>query len=121
MVLVRSYNQGTIWMLNWEGIGRGIVAVALASLIGAASASAMPPMDKNFYLPNAAASKIVSVAKGGSDRPDGASRRQRDRAERDRREIRRGLCILADLHRDSPRSADDAHVLEPAIRRRARL
>ena len=53
-------------MRSWEGIGRGIVAVALASLIGAASASAMPPMDKNFYLPNAAASKIVSVAKGST-------------------------------------------------------
>jgi plastocyanin len=53
-------------MRNWEGIGRGIVVAALASLIGAASASAMPPMDKNFYMPNAAASKIVSVAKSGT-------------------------------------------------------
>jgi plastocyanin len=53
-------------MRNWEGIGRGIVAAALASLIGVASASAMPPMDQHFYLPNAAASKIVSVAKDGT-------------------------------------------------------
>ena len=53
-------------MPSWEEICRGIVVAALASLIGAASASAMPPMDKNFYLPNAAASKIVSVAKGGT-------------------------------------------------------
>jgi plastocyanin len=53
-------------MRNWEGIGREIVVAALASLIGAASASAMPPMDKNFYMPNAAASKIVSVAKSGT-------------------------------------------------------
>ena len=53
-------------MRNWEEICRGIVVAALASLIGSASASAMPPMDKNFYLPNAAASKIVSVAKGGT-------------------------------------------------------
>ncbi len=53
-------------MRNWEGIGRKIVIAALASLIGAASASAMPPMDQHFYLPNAAASKIVSVAKGGT-------------------------------------------------------
>jgi plastocyanin len=53
-------------MRNWEEICRGIVVAALASLIGSASASAMPPMDKHFYLPNAAASKIVSVAKGGT-------------------------------------------------------
>ncbi len=53
-------------MRNWEGIGRKIVIAALASLIGTASASAMPPMDQHFYLPNAAASKIVSVAKGGT-------------------------------------------------------
>jgi plastocyanin len=53
-------------MRNWEGIGRGIVVAALASLFGVASASAMPPMDQHFYLPNAAASKIVSVAKGGT-------------------------------------------------------
>lgn len=31
-----------------------------------ASASAAPPMDKNFYLPDAAASKIVSVTKEGT-------------------------------------------------------
>jgi plastocyanin len=53
-------------MRSWEGIGRGIVVAALATSIGAAVASAMRPMDKHFYLPNAAASKIVSVAKGGT-------------------------------------------------------
>jgi plastocyanin len=53
-------------MRNWEEICHGIVVAMLAALIAAANASAMPPMDKNFYLPNAAASKIVSVAKGGT-------------------------------------------------------
>ena len=53
-------------MRNWEGICRGIVVATLASLIGVESASAMPPMDQHFYLPNASASKIVSVAKGGT-------------------------------------------------------
>ena len=53
-------------MRNWEGIDRGMVVAALASLIGVARASATPPMDQHFYLPNAAASKIVSVAKDGT-------------------------------------------------------
>src|SRR5258708_2257136 len=38
---------------------------ALAELTVVASAAAAPPMDKHFYLPDAAASKIVSVAKEG--------------------------------------------------------
>jgi plastocyanin len=35
-------------------------------LIYAASASGAPPMDKNFYLPDSAASKIVSVTREGN-------------------------------------------------------
>ncbi len=49
----------TIWM--------GVLAAAtaiLAAPIGVASA--MPAMDKHFYLPDAAASKIVSIAKTGN-------------------------------------------------------
>jgi len=52
-------------MSNWEGIWRRVVASALTILIGVASAAAAPPMDKHYYLPDAAASKIVSVAKEG--------------------------------------------------------
>jgi plastocyanin len=52
-------------MTKWEGTWRGVLAAALALLITAAGAAATPPMDKHFYLPNADASKIVSVAKEG--------------------------------------------------------
>ena len=57
-------------MTSWE-VARELrqvlnaVLMILPSLIYVASASAAPPMDKNFYLPDAAASKIVSVAKEG--------------------------------------------------------
>jgi hypothetical protein len=54
----------------------------LSALSFVASAAAAPPMDKNFYLPDAAASKIVSVAK----------------TEGDGGEIWRGLRVLADVH-----------------------
>src|SRR5258708_39869020 len=66
MELVHSCNKGTIWMSNWEGIWRRVLAAALTILIGVANAGAAPPMDKNFYLPDAAASKIVSVSKQGN-------------------------------------------------------
>ncbi len=58
-------------MSSWEvvcGIRRQAFLTALATLSLVASAAAAPPMDKNFYLPDAAASKIVSVAKEG--KPD---------------------------------------------------
>ena len=59
-------------MSNWEvvrGIWRRVFATTLATLpalILVASAAAAPPMDKNDYLPDAAASKIVSVSKTGT-------------------------------------------------------
>jgi len=59
-------------MGSWEvpfAIRRRVPAAVLAILSGlsvVASAAAAPPMDKNFYLPDAAASKIVSVAKTGN-------------------------------------------------------
>lgn len=53
-------------MTKWEGMWRGVLAAALAIFITAAGASAAPPMDKHFYLPNPSASKIVSVAKEGN-------------------------------------------------------
>jgi hypothetical protein len=37
----------------------------LSRLIYIANATAAPPMDKNFYLPDAKASKVVSVTKEG--------------------------------------------------------
>jgi len=44
--------------------------IAVSALLGASiyavSASAAPPMDKHYYLPDAAALKIVSVAKTGN-------------------------------------------------------
>ena len=58
-------------MSSWEvayGIGRRVFVTALgmwSALILVASAAAAPPIDKHFYLPNAAASKIVSVTKEG--------------------------------------------------------
>ena len=52
-------------MSSLEGMGRGALAASLAMLASAASVWAAPPMDKHFYLPNAAASKIVSVAREG--------------------------------------------------------
>lgn len=58
-------------MTNWEvlrGIPRQIFTMTLATMpafIVVASAAATPPMDKHFYLPDAAASKIVSVNKEG--------------------------------------------------------
>ena len=51
-----------------RGIWPRIFMTALANLpllIVVPKAAAAPPMDKNFYLPDAAASKIVSVAKEG--------------------------------------------------------
>jgi plastocyanin len=42
------------------------VAAITPALIGVVSVAAAPPMDKNYYLPDAAGSKIVSVAKTGT-------------------------------------------------------
>ena len=59
-------------MHNWEvlhTVSRNILAAMLAvaaALVGVSSALGAPPMDKNYYLPNAAASKIVSVSKTGT-------------------------------------------------------
>ena len=58
-------------MSNWEvphEIRRAlkITLGILPALMCVASASAAPPMDKHFYLPDAAASKIVSVSKEGT-------------------------------------------------------
>ncbi len=58
-------------MSNWEVARelRQILKTALLilpSLMYVGSVSAAPPMDKNFYLPDGAASKIVSVAKEGT-------------------------------------------------------
>ncbi len=58
-------------MSNWEvphKIRRAlkITLAILPVLMHVASASAAPPMDKNFYLPDAKASKIVSVSKEGT-------------------------------------------------------
>jgi plastocyanin len=52
-------------MTNWEVISRRVVASTLTIFTCVASAAAAPPMDKHYYLPDAAASKIVSVAKEG--------------------------------------------------------
>jgi plastocyanin len=59
-------------MHNWEVLRRvsdhllaAIVAVAVVP-VGISSALGAPPMDKNYYLPNAAASKVVSVSKTGT-------------------------------------------------------
>ncbi|MGD0118960.1 MAG: hypothetical protein ABSD30_12905 [Candidatus Binatus sp.] len=55
-------------MLSWEvprWILWRVLAAALATL-PVSTAAAMPPMDKHFFLPDAAASKIVSVAKTGN-------------------------------------------------------
>jgi len=49
----------------WPGALAAALAI-LPALIGVASAVAAPPMDKHYYLPDAAASKIVSVAKTGT-------------------------------------------------------
>src|SRR5258708_13294986 len=60
-----------MWMSGWAvpgGIWGRVPVTALATLSAlsvVASAAAAPPMDKHFYLPDAAASKIVSVAKEG--------------------------------------------------------
>ena len=43
-----------------------LASAILWASIYVASASAAPPMDKHYYLPDAAASKIVSVAKTGN-------------------------------------------------------
>jgi plastocyanin len=59
-------------MRSWEvpkGIRRRALITVLAmspALVVATSAVAAPPMDKHYYLPDAAASKIVSVAKTGN-------------------------------------------------------
>ena len=55
-------------MTTMKGIWRGVLVAAsaiLPALIGVARAAAAPPMNKHYYLPDAAASKIVSVAKAG--------------------------------------------------------
>jgi plastocyanin len=43
-----------------------LVSALLLASIWVVSASAAPPMDKHYYLPDAAASKIVSVARQGN-------------------------------------------------------
>ena len=43
-----------------------MVSALLGASICVASTSAAPPMDKHYYLPDSAASKIVSVAKTGN-------------------------------------------------------
>jgi plastocyanin len=59
-------------MRKWEvprGISRSFLTAVLAILPAwsfVASATAAPPMDKHYYLPDAAASKIVSVSKTGN-------------------------------------------------------
>jgi len=59
-------------MTNWEvvyAMRRRVLVKMLATLSTlsvVASAAPMPLMDKNFYLPDAAASKIVSVTKEGT-------------------------------------------------------
>jgi plastocyanin len=59
-------------MASWEvprWFSRQAIITALAMLpafIIVASAVGAPPMDKNFYLPNAAGSKIVSVSQTGT-------------------------------------------------------
>lgn len=59
-------------MHNWEvprGVLRCVLLIALTAtplLARGSRALAAPPMDKNYYLPNAAASKIVSVSKNGT-------------------------------------------------------
>jgi plastocyanin len=58
-------------MGSWEvlsGIRVRVLTTVLATLAFSvvASAVAAPPMDKNFYLPDAAASKIVSVSRTGT-------------------------------------------------------
>src|ERR1700722_11108083 len=59
-------------MGSWEvlsGIRVRVLTAVLAILSAlsvVASAAAAPPMDKHFYLPDAAGSKIVSVAKTGN-------------------------------------------------------
>ena len=59
-------------MTTWEvvyairtRIPTAVLAI-LSALSVVASPAAAPPMDKNFYLPDAAASKIVSVSKTGT-------------------------------------------------------
>ena len=59
-------------MHNWEVLKTLLQQVLVATLgvplvlVGVSSALAAPPMDKNYYLPDAAASKIVSVSKTGT-------------------------------------------------------
>jgi len=59
-------------MSNWEvprGFSRRVLTTVLAILLMlnvVVRAAPMPAMDKNFYLPNAAGSKIVSVTKEGT-------------------------------------------------------
>ena len=50
----------------WRRVLTGAALVVLPAVIGVASAAPMPAMDKHFYLPDAAGSKIVSVAKTGN-------------------------------------------------------
>jgi plastocyanin len=49
-----------------HAIRRQVLMTAFVTLSIVASAAAAPPMDKNFYLPNAEASKILSVSKTGT-------------------------------------------------------
>ena len=59
-------------MHNWEVLNRllrralpAIFAIG-AVFVGVLTALGAPPMDKNYYLPDAAASKIVSVSRTGT-------------------------------------------------------
>ncbi len=67
--LQRERRCMNVAMTAMNGIWRGVLAAAsaiLPALIGVASTAAAPPMEKHYYLPDAAASKIVSVAKTGN-------------------------------------------------------
>jgi plastocyanin len=50
----------------WRRILTSAALAILPALIGVGNAAAAPPMEKHFYLPDAAGSKIVSVAKTGT-------------------------------------------------------
>jgi plastocyanin len=59
-------------MHNWEVLKRllrdvlAAISAIAAVLVDVPTALGAPPMDKNYYLPDAAASKIVSVSKTGT-------------------------------------------------------
>ena len=103
-------------------------AALLAAVSAACAADTMSGAAgvARYFMPDAAASKIVTVMSGATRRRQRrhthrGGRSEGDRTQADHRALRRSLRVLTQLHRGPSRRADADNAMEPAARRRARF